>query len=55
MISVSVCPKTRTGGGSPRPRSRRTTRRSIKSEYGHYKLRRGRTLPEGFTIVKVCE
>ena len=26
---------------------------ALKSEYGHYELRRGRTLPEGFTIVKV--
>ena len=27
--------------------------KALKSEYGHYELRRGRTLPEGFTIVKV--
>ena len=26
---------------------------ALKSEYGHYELKRGRTLPEGFTIVKV--
>ena len=26
---------------------------ALKSEYGHYELRRGRTLPEGFVIVKV--
>ena len=26
---------------------------ALKSEYGHYELRRGRTLPDEFTIVKV--
>ena len=26
---------------------------ALKSPYGHYELRRGRTLPEGFKIVKV--
>ena len=31
----------------------RAYNKALKSEYGHYELRRGRTLPEGFTIVKV--
>ena len=31
----------------------RAYNQALKSEYGHYELRRGRTLPEGFTIVKV--
>ena len=29
--------------------------KALKSEYGHYELRRGRTLPEGFAIVKVSK
>ena len=31
----------------------RAYNQALKSEYGHYELRRGRTLPEGFTVVKV--
>ena len=31
----------------------RAYNKALKSEYGHYELRRGRTLPEGFTVVKV--
>ena len=36
--------------GSP---ALRAYNKALKSEYGHYELKRGRTLPEGFTIVKV--
>ena len=31
----------------------RAYNKALKSEYGHYELRRGRTRPEGFTVVKV--
>ena len=31
----------------------RAYNQALKSEYGHYELRRGRTLHDGFTIVKV--